>query len=219
VTIPPPPGRDRSPPMLNAPPATLALVLALVAGWALTSLIGWQDGPAGALVFDAQALRTWVTTGAGAPAAILLALVGHAFVHAGLGHLAANALFLLAFATPVERALGARTMVAIFFAATAAGAIATALLAGTEPVLLIGASGGVHGVAGAAAMVLRRLGASQARRAGGGLLGFLVGVNLLIAALGGLSEAFGFRIGWEAHLGGLAAGVALARWRLRRLGR
>ena len=89
-----------------------------------------------------------------------------------------------------------------------------AIQVGDTPARLVGASGGVHGVAGAAALTMIQAGRDGVRRTGIGLLVFLVAFNLLLAFTGGAQALLGFQIGWQAHLGGLAAGLLIARWRL-----
>lgn len=202
-------------PLLNAPPVTVALCLMMVAGYAVTTFFGWGNVTAAYLVFDASAFRGQFG-GGGFSFSSTFALIGHAFVHSGFGHFAANTLFLLAFGSAVERALGGRTLAIIFVVSAIAGAVAMALHVGDEPALLVGASGGVHGVAGAAALTMIGFGRGPVRRTGVVLLGFLIIVNLLLALAGGGYGLLGFQIGWQAHLGGLATGLAIARWSIRR---
>src|SRR5690606_13353684 len=74
----------------------------------------------------------------------------HALLHGGWEHLLVNAAWFAIFATPVARRYGAGPMLAMFFVSAAAGAAlfaATTLLSGSY---LIGASGGVAGLTGAA---------------------------------------------------------------------
>lgn len=194
----------RRPPVFNAPPATLALCAALVAAWGAAELLGGGFAGWPGLILDgADPFGP--------------ALLGHVFLHAGFGHLLANAGMTLAFAAAVERRFGAAAMLGIYAASAAAGGLAFAALAGGGA-QLVGASGAAHGAGGAAAVVLRSGGRERARRAGAALLWFMVGINLALALLGDTVDLFGFRIGWQAHLGGLAAGAALAALlaRLRR---
>ena len=188
---------ERRPPVFNAPPATLALCGALVAAWGAAELLGggFADWP-GLMLDSADPFGP--------------ALLGHVFLHAGFGHLLANAGMTLAFASAVERRFGAAAMLGIYAASAAAGGLAFAALVGASGAQLIGASGAAHGAGGAAAVVLRSGGHERARRAGAALLLFMAGINLALALLGDTVELFGFRVGWQAHLGGLAAGVALA---------
>jgi len=202
--------------MFNVPPATLALCLVMVAGYAFTAMFDLRGGGAAFLVFDTAAFRHQFSANSGTSLAVMVSLVGHAFAHSGFGHFATNTLFLLAFGSAVERALGGKLMIGIFLASAIAGALAMAFQVGEAPARLVGASGGAHGVAGAAALTMLRFGGRAARRTGGGLLVFLVGVNLLLALADGGYALLGFQIGWQAHLGGLAAGLLIAFWRLRR---
>ena len=195
---------DRRPPVFNAPPATLALCAALAAAWGAAELLGggFVDWP-GLMLDSADPFGP--------------ALLGHVFLHAGFGHLLANAGMTLAFASAVERRFGAAAMLGIYAASAAAGGLAFAALAGgADGAQLIGASGAAHGAGGAAAVVLRSGGRERARRAGAALLWFMAGINLALALLGDTVDLFGFRIGWQAHLGGLAAGTALAALLSRR---
>ena len=83
---------------------------------------------------------------------------------------------------------------------------------GEAPAYLVGASDAVHAVAGAAALLMLRLGDERGRRTGFALLAFLIGINVLLAVLGDVAMIGELRIGWQAHLGGLAAGLAIGSW-------
>jgi membrane associated rhomboid family serine protease len=206
-------------PAVNAPPATLALCLLLLVSYLASRYGGvWPGTIGGLLAFDAEAFRAQFAPAAGLRLWPLLSLPGHALLHADFGHFLINALMLLAFGSMVERALGAWLLVTLFVLGAVAGALALALAVGDGQAYLIGASDAGHAITGAAALILRRRGSSQARRTGAVLLAFLVGINLLIALAGGAVEVAGFRIGWQAHLGGLAAGVAVAAAVLARRG-
>ncbi len=204
-------------PLLNAPPTTVGLCLVMVAGYPVTAVFGYDHAAARFLIFDAAIFRSQFATDGAYSLSSILSLIGHAVIHSGFGHFAANTLFLLAFGSAVERALGGRTLALIFVVSAIAGALALAWQVGDAPARLVGASGGVHGVAGAAALTMIRFGRGPVKRTGVGLLVFLVIVNLLLAFAGGGYALLGFQIGWQAHLGGLAAGILIARWRVGRL--
>ena len=154
----------------------------------------------------------------------------HALLHAGWEHLLVNAAWFAIFATPVSRRYGAGPMMAIFFVSAAAGAAlfaATTLYSGSY---LIGASGGVAGLTGAAVrfifqpvivaqhpetgerlVVGRRLASfgdlwrdSRAR------LFILIWV-LLNAAVPLLPLITGTQmsVAWQSHLGGFFAGILI----------
>lgn len=154
----------------------------------------------------------------------------HALLHASWEHLLVNAAWFAIFATPVSRRYGAGPMMAIFFVSAAAGAAlfaATTLYSGSY---LIGASGGVAGLTGAAVrfifqpvivaqhpetgervVVGRRLASfgdlwrdSRARF-------FVLLWVLLNAAVPLLPLLTGTQmaVAWQAHLGGFFAGLLL----------
>ncbi|MDO8408584.1 MAG: rhomboid family intramembrane serine protease [Phenylobacterium sp.] len=138
------------------------------------------------------------------------------FIHGGVVHAAMNAAGALAFGSPVARLFGLRIRggLVFFLFYLACGGLANLAFARLHPgeeILLVGASGAVFGLIGAATRIL----------AGGGRLAPLfdrrvlfmsaiwIGLNLLIAVLGfapGLEGA----VAWEAHIAGFLAGLLLA---------
>lgn len=74
----------------------------------------------------------------------------HAFLHGGWDHLLVNVAWLVIFASPVVRRYGAGPMLAIFLLSAAGGAAAFAATSLDTGAYLIGASGGVAGLTGAA---------------------------------------------------------------------
>ncbi|MEM8987017.1 MAG: rhomboid family intramembrane serine protease [Pseudomonadota bacterium] len=151
-------------------------------------------------------------------------LFGHAFLHAGLGHLFFNALWLLVFGAPTARRLGAENSViglslflALFFFGAAAGAFTYVALNPAEGSLLVGASGGVSALMGAAArFALRPVAPWETGRPplaplnDRGVVGFTM-VWIVINAVMGLAAvapfASGLSVAWEAHLGGYFFGL------------
>jgi membrane associated rhomboid family serine protease len=150
------------------------------------------------------------------PAGRIDTLITALFLHANWAHALMNAAGALAFGTPVARFLGARPRGVVVFTLfyLACGALSSlgygALHAGGGA-LLIGASGAVSGLMGAAVRMI----------AGRGVPGpFLsppvigmtlawVAVNLIFAVAGfapGIGEG---AMAWEAHLIGYAAGLVL----------
>lgn len=145
-------------------------------------------------------------------------LITHMLVHGGWVHAIMNAVGALAFAAPVARLMaGAKGLVGfltlyIACGVLAGGGYALMHLDGTVP--LVGASGAVFGLIGAATRMLgghgrilpltdrRVLSASAA----------WIGANVLIGAVGSLGAAPGMegaRIAWEAHVIGLVSGLIL----------
>lgn len=119
-----------------------------------------------------------------------------AFLHYGPLHLAFNMYALWLFGQELERLYG-RARFIVLYLVSALGGSALAYLISNPNRNLAGASGAVFGLFGAYFITARKMGLQT-----GGLLA-LVGVNL----------ALGFvlpNIGWQAHIGGLITGAALA---------
>ncbi len=83
------------------------------------------------------------------PFANLPRLVSHMFLHAGLGHVAGNMLFLWIFGDNVEDALGSGRYLLFYFACGIAAALAQVALDPQASVPMVGASGAISGVLGA----------------------------------------------------------------------
>jgi membrane associated rhomboid family serine protease len=182
-------------------------------------------------IVASQSLEDWLP--------LLWTPVTHAFLHAGWEHLLINAAWLAIFATPVARRYGSLPTVAIFLIAAAAGAAAFAVTSLYSNVFLIGASGGVAGLTGAAVrfifqplIVAKNPETGERMVLGRRLARFgdvfrnprtrwftivWVGLNAavpLLPVLGGGEVA----IAWQAHLGGFAAGFLLVPLFERRRG-
>ena len=154
----------------------------------------------------------------------------HALLHAGWEHLLVNGAWFAIFATPVSRRYGAGPMLAIFFVSAAAGAAlfaATTLYSGSY---LIGASGGVAGLTGAAVRFIfqpiivaqhpetgERVAMGRQLATFGDLMAdnrarlFILIWVLLNAAVPLLPLVTGMQmaVAWQAHLGGFFAGILI----------
>ena len=99
--------------------------------------------------YDASALTDGILPGG--PGAEFWTFFTYALLHADWMHLGFNAVWLLAFASPVARRFGALRFL-MFFAATIAGGALAYLLAHAGALApMIGASAGISGMMGAAA--------------------------------------------------------------------
>lgn len=210
------------PPAFNVPPATLALALILVAMYALLHLLPHGMGAAlgGRLAFNAAVLVNAID-GPIPLSRALPPLVTHMFVHTDALHLAVNVGFLVAFASVVERRLGRIAFLALFLAAGAAGALFETWFfpdAATRAVPMIGASGGVMGLMGTALLIgpapppgqrpaVGRL--PPLNRALLRIVLALIGLNVVIGLLSEFGLTGPYLIGWRAHLGGFALGLAV----------
>ena len=118
----------------------------------------------------------------------------HLLVHAGWLHVGLNLLSVWMIGRVLEPMLGRWRFVALYLISGIGGAVAVAFLAFDTPV--VGASGALFGLLGALLVIGRTL--------GGDVRGILIilGINLVYGfVVGGIS--------WQAHIGGLIAGLAV----------
>jgi membrane associated rhomboid family serine protease len=148
--------------------------------------------------------------------AMVLSPVGHLFLHADMMHLTMNMAFFLAFGSAIGRRMGAWQFVVLYFLCGIAAAFFWSFLNPETQALLLGASGAISGMVGAAA----RVSIWPPHHAGSALpfwrrstvITFVV-VWLLLNVVFGifpimLSDGYA-GIAWEAHLGGFIAGFLL----------
>lgn len=196
---------DEREPVFNAPWPVLALVAAIVGGYALQTLFPIEE-VVGRYGFSPARLE------AGDWTPLITAL----FVHGGWAHALMNAGGLLAFGTPVARLFGPRSrgalaFFAFYFVCGAFSSWTYALLHPGDAMPLVGASGAVSGLMGAASRLIAgrgRLGPFLSSPVIGMGIAWVV-INLLVAILGyapGVGEA---NVAWQAHLTGYAAGLFL----------
>ena len=200
-------------PVFNAPPLTLWACLACIVIF-LAARLGGYD------------LRHWViyhlaffpgelvalAPAKGLSAPLLWPMVTYSFLHLDWLHLALNVGFLLAFGSVVERAYGRWRFIAIYIAAAVGGALAQAWGSHLLSSPMIGASGVVYGMMGAAVPIIfraRRPGARGGFNRGLYFVAVLMVLNIVIAWINGSGWLFGAAIAWQAHIGGFAAGLAL----------
>ena len=154
----------------------------------------------------------------------------HAFLHANWEHVIFNTLWLAIFATPVARRYGAIPTLVIFLVTSAAGAVAFAATTLPNVQVLIGASGGVAGLTGAAMRFIfqpvlvgtdpdtgqrvllgRHLASIREVFTNPRSRNFSLIWIVLNAAVPVLPALIGqdIQIAWQAHLGGFIVGLLL----------
>jgi membrane associated rhomboid family serine protease len=153
----------------------------------------------------------------------------YAFIHADINHLGFNAIWLLAFGSPVARRFGSLRFLTFFLATAAAGAVIHLIAHIGENIPMVGASAAISGaMAAAMRFAFQRggpLGALGSRDESAYLvpaaplaamlrdprvvvfLAVWFGVNLLFGlgtiTMPGVQQS----IAWEAHIGGFLAGL------------
>jgi membrane associated rhomboid family serine protease len=155
----------------------------------------------------------------------------HAFLHAGWEHVGLNVVWLAIFGTPVAQRYGAVRMLVVFLGGAFVGALAFAATTLPQVQVLVGASGGIAALTGAAVrfifqppVILVDDKTGERRFAGRRLatLGefvrnptarffsltwiILTGIVPLIPIFTGNTD---FQVAWQAHIGGFLAGLLL----------
>lgn len=172
-------------------PVTYGLLAAYVAVFVVGTLSGGRASPivvAGAQINDAVVAGQWWR--------VLTATL----LHDGLTHLAFNGYALYLLGPQLERGVGSAAFAALYLAAGLAGGIA--FLVGAPGPVAVGASGAIFGLFGAYVAAAWANRDTPAGRAGLTQLGVLLAINLALPLLIP-------RIAWQAHLGGLVAGIAV----------
>jgi len=137
-------------------------------------------------------------------------IVTNMFVHAGLWHLLGNMITLFFFGSYLLQLIGEARFLYIYFAGGVLGNILLLALASLDPFgVAIGASGAVFALGGALALMRPRLKVI--------IFPLPVPIDLFVAVIGGfLVLSFLPGIAWQAHLGGLALGIAAGLYFRRR---
>jgi membrane associated rhomboid family serine protease len=227
---------QRREPILNVPPVVVILlaVLAIIHAardWLLSDdldrVLVWSLAFVPAR-YDASALTDGILPGG--PGAEIWTFFTYALLHADWMHFGFNAIWLLAFASPLARRFGATRFLLFFAATVAAGALGYLIAHAGALAPMIGASAGISGTMGAVARfafepggsldLWRRDRETPDRIPAAPLLVALrnprviifvavwFGLNLLFG-LGSVSIGVGEHqsVAWEAHAGGFLAGL------------
>ena len=202
-------------PAIKAPWPVVLLVLAIVGAYLVQST--WVDE--NALILNYGFAPVMMNEGR------FLPLVTSMFLHGGWAHAGMNALGAMAFGAPTARLLGlgyqsaqgrasingGLAFLLFFLICGVLGSLGYGLVHRDGQAILIGASGGVAGLMGAASrMIDRPIGLSAYRSPTVmGMAAAWIIVNLLMALTGLAPGTGGAAIAWEAHLFGYAAGLVL----------
>jgi membrane associated rhomboid family serine protease len=227
-----PAARVKHPPMFNAPGVVVGLLGVLVAihaGFALLEWLGQDERVTWwgwALAFVPARYYGVVEGIPGGKVSAIASFVTHTLLHHDLAHLFVNGGFLLAFGAMVARRIGALRFLALYLLSAIAGALLYLLINGNSDAVVLGASGAISGLLGAAfrfffrSLEARHFGVSAEDasfvprmtltemvtepRVRTVIIVWLI-VNFVVALV--MPIAGGGGIAWEAHLGGFLFGL------------
>ena len=219
-----PPVDESREPILRSPPVVTWLILAFIAVHVASvflteAQLQW--------VFDTFALTPerfaaygWHAAGSAADTAMaFLPFLTYGFLHGDFVHLTFNVLWFLIFATAVARRVGTARFLTLSLASAVGAAFAHLIFHWGSPVPVVGASGAVSGLMGAAFRFIfidpdttpvwppRRLPLTSRPV----LLASAVWIalNVVLGITGFAPDGFGRSIAWEAHIGGFFTGLLI----------
>ncbi|WP_378952420.1 rhomboid family intramembrane serine protease [Mesorhizobium sp. ANAO-SY3R2] len=215
---------ERREPVFNLPAIVIAIIGACVAIHLVRVYLLTQAQDVWLLVRTAFIpVRYWAIYAGELPLDIyaFTTPLSYAFLHGGFAHLIINMVWLAAFGSPLANRLGVMRF-ALFFAATALAAVALHyVLHPLDAAPLVGASGAISGMMGAAARFSFRIDRSHGKPAFDGaplpfrdvlrsrstmtFLGVWMIINLVTGVVG-FAPGVENQIAWEAHIGGFLAG-------------
>lgn len=206
------------PPMLNIPPVTKFLtgliIFIHVAVFGLSSTlypqaesyVAFMGGftPVAWTIFDNFIWWTPIT------------LLTFSFLHGGWLHLGVNTVLLVAMGSGLEKSLGVKNYLVIYFGATLVAALTHLVLYPTSSMPIIGASGGVSGIFGAMIYMMNANHSFSDIKSNHRLIKIVavyIGITILAGLLGGPD---GSSVAWVAHIGGFLAGIGIMMFLLKR---
>ncbi len=210
----------RREPVFNLPPVVLA-VIGICAAVYLLQQYGLNETQQVTLLYDGAFIPVLYTGRYGFDWFLFTRPFTYAFMHGGVAHIVVNMIWLAAFGSPLANRLGTIRF-AVFYAVT--GLASVVLFWAMHPygeTPLVGASGAISGMMGAAARYGFRIDRSSGRAAFAGVplpigvvlrsrgvmtfLGVWMVINLATGLLG-FAPGIDGQIAWEAHIGGFVAG-------------
>ena len=179
-------------------PGTPVVTYALIAINAFVYLLQWLPGLRLTDYLAYAPAYTWAEYGPMGVTYEPWRLLTSTFAHSTgfVFHILLNMYTLWIFGQILERMLGRSRFLVLYLISALAGSLGVMYWAGPTT-FVVGASGAIFGLVGAFLIIQRKLGGDTTQ------LFILVGINLVIGFLPGMSVA------WQAHLGGLIAGLLL----------
>ena len=216
-------------PIFNVPPVVVALLTSFVVVHLVRYLLpeDQADWLTTTLAFIPARLTGMARELPGGEVAGVTQFVTHLFVHGDLTHLLINSAWLLAFGSSVARRTGAVRFLVFFVLCGIAGALVYVAFSGNALSMMVGASGAISGLMGAAFRFLFQaltegdveglagetrqppLVSLRATLRDRRVLLAVAGWTILniVLAWGAAGLMDGAKIAWEAHLGGFYMGL------------
>lgn len=216
-------------PIFNSPPVVTWMIAIMAGVWLIELIVP------GSLTRPMTSFMSFVPARLAYdfPASVpgfLISAVTYQFLHADFTHLALNSVWLLIFGTIVARRLEFRSFIVFFIVCGAIGAAVHLMLSPGSRIPVVGASGAISGLMGAAGRFaifppqggwhLSMHASAHDSRQGGlvplndrrlqAFAGVWIVINLVFGLGGGLASGGGNQlIAWDIHIAGLLVGLLL----------
>ncbi len=219
-----PPVDESREPILRSPPVVTWLILAFIAVhvgsvFLTETQLQWLFDTF-ALTPERFATYAWGAAGSAFDTTMaFLPFLTYGFLHGDFVHLTFNVLWFLIFATAVARRVGTARFLTLSLISAVGAALAHLVFHWGSPVPVVGASGAVSGLMGAAFRFIfidpattpvwpPRLLPLTSRPV---LLASAVWIvlNVVLGVIGFAPDGFGRSIAWEAHIGGFFTGLLI----------
>lgn len=206
-------------PILRLPPMVKTICAVITACFVVQQVTGlFSEDLADAIVFWGGFIPARYAGGLDFGWAALWTPLTHMFLHAGFLHIGINLGMLMAFGAGLEQQRGGRYLLILFIVSGLGGALLQLIFYPQSMSPMIGASGGISGLFGAALMEMVTRGgdggpmSARLRR-----LAPFVAVWVVISVFFGLTGMPGVSqpVAWAAHIGGFFAGLGMAGYLTR----
>jgi len=211
----------KPPPAFNVPPAVLAVIGVLVAIYAGLWFAG-QDWDVWSLYALSLIPARFTEPGYPMiPGSQYWSLATYMLLHGSWMHLAFNCIWLLIFGTPVARYLGSSKFLLLMLVSGVLGGLCSLFLHWGQGTIIVGASGGVMGLMGAAMPLMygerqshggwrpATIGELMMNRRALLFTAVVLAITLFSGGTGWTGNGFmdESSIAWEAHIGGFIGGL------------
>lgn len=200
-----PPPKPKGPPLFNIPPTTKWLAVAMVAVFFVQEISMTVTGKVSFFNMFGF-IPTNLTDFVPELWPSLFSPITYMFIHGSLTHIFMNVAMLLAFGSGLEKWLGRKKFLLLFFGSGLIAILVHYILNNYSPEVVIGASGATSGLFAAGIIMLRNLGSGIGSGPYGiyPLIALFIVITVLFAFTG---SPDGSAIAWQAHLGGFAGGL------------
>ncbi len=207
--------RIKPPPMFNIPSATKYLTGGMIGLYALLWISGLFVTDLGRFITGLGGFISGSWTGVApfwwwTPFTPITSI----FLHGSWMHIGMNALMLIAIGSGVEKWLGTKRFLIIFFCASWIALLTHFAFSPHSTSPIVGASGSISGLFGAILLGMRTDNSNNPL--GGNILPIIIIWIVISVLMGIMGSPDGSNVAWVAHIGGFLGGIGIAHLMLQK---